>query len=167
MALKIDGLINIKKIIQETQGKAFTKGGLNKMGARVVATMKNNISKGISPIEGNGRFPGYKDVSKYPSKVQKRFPDKKARPVNLKLTGEFLDSLGHESKAGKNAAIIIGYPPDQALKEEGHRDGANGQLKRPTIPNANESFSVKIMNDLIDDLKEAVNKYFKQTKLTK
>ena len=161
MPLKITGLKNIQKVIQDAQSEAFTQAELKNMGARVTSNMREMISKGISPIQGKGRFPAYKDPSKYPGK------QKAPRPVNLELSGDFLKSLYAKGKTGKNPQIEIGYPPDQALKEKGHRDGANGQKKRPTIPERNEKFAVSIVNDLIDDMSNAVNKYFRKEKLTK
>lgn len=161
MALKITGIKNIQKVIENTNEKAFTQAELKKIGNSVTDNMRDFISKGISPIQGKGRFPAYKNPKSYPGKK------KNARPVNLELSGDFLKSLYSKGKTGINPQIEIGYPPDEALKEKGHRDGANGQKKRPTIPDGNEKFAVTIVNDLIDGMAEAVNKYFKKEKLTK
>lgn len=162
MAIKLNGIKNIEKVIRETQGKAFTKSELDKMGARVVSTMKDKISKGISPIQGKGRFPAYKNPARYPGKK------KRQRPVNLNLSGDFLNSLYSEGKSGSSPKIDIGFDNTESyLKELGHRDGTNGQPKRPILPQGNETFLVTILNDLIDDAQSAVNKYFKKSKLIK
>lgn len=104
--------------------------------------MLDLISKGISPIKGNGRFPAYKDAKKYPGKR------KSARPVNLKLSGDFLNSLQARVKKFKDGfGFVIGYFDNLSkLKEQGHREGANKQRKRPSIPEIDkrEQFAERI-----------------------
>jgi hypothetical protein len=101
------------------------------VGVEVIEAMKALIAKGSSPIEGKGKFPAYKDPDRYPGKRKPK------RPVNLKLTGKFLDSLRakvYQSRSGFGTEI--GYLQSQQHKEQGHREGANGQPKRPSLPSA-------------------------------
>jgi hypothetical protein len=119
------------------------------IGEEVTQEMQNLISKGISPIEGSGRFPGYKrqdDPKGYPLSVTNQFPDKKQRPVNLRLSGDFLNALDHKVKRdGSNYKTEIGYfDSEQAVKERGHREGANSQPKRPTLIKGDEKPAQRI-----------------------
>lgn len=88
------------------------------------------------------------------------------RPVNLFLTGKFLQSLTFTvAKVGKGAKIEIGYfQPKQAVKEQGHREGANGQPKRPTLPRKGESWAQTIQLDIMRILREAIVKATKAAK---
>ena len=153
------------------------KSAKQEIGDVIVDEMKDLISKGISPIEGKGRFPAYKwaaarkdvvdtvnrftkgqkgkDVralkseakraysNKYPFSVQNEFPDKRPRPVNLFLSGEFMESL--KSKV-RNGQLFVGFFEKRSTQfEQGHREGVNGQPKRPIIPIDDERFSTTIV----------------------
>lgn len=120
--------------------KPIDQDTADEIGQEVVREMKDQISKGISPIKGNGRFPRYKNPDKYPKRK------KPNTPVNLYLGGEFQDSLTHESKQSKSGykTEIFYEGSDQDDKESGHREGVHGQPKRPTIPQGTEDFSERI-----------------------
>lgn len=140
------------------------KEDLRTLGNQVVTEMKKFISRGVSPIRQAGRFPEYKTPERYPRRVQRKYPDKKNRPVNLKLSGKFLDDLKVTSiRLGSNPSFNIGYSSSLSKqKEQGHREGANGQLKRPTIPNNNEEFVVSIQKIITDEMIRRINKTFNQ-----
>jgi hypothetical protein len=115
-------------------GRPLDRAEAKELGDRVVAVMKERISRGFPPIRGGGfptRFAKYKNPDKYPGK-------KKAHtPVNLHLKGKFLEALVHKVISRKDGyATQIYYADGQDVKEKGHRLGANGQPKRPTIPAA-------------------------------
>jgi hypothetical protein len=58
--------------------------------------IKDSISKGISPVEGEGRFQGYSDSYLEQIKKQTGYlkgSGKRKRPVNLFVTGTMLNSL--------------------------------------------------------------------------
>lgn len=85
-------------------------------------------------------------IKGYPYTVQKKFPAKKPRPVNLFLSGKFLRAL-KEFVVGTNeeAKLSIGFEDFLAEQiEEGHRVGWLGQGKRPIIPQGNERFAQRI-----------------------
>jgi hypothetical protein len=140
------------KIIREFKKtvnlKKIRKPQLDKIGIGLVDLMKDNIRKGISPITGK-RFPKYKNAKKYPGLVRKRFPNKRTRPVNLHLSGDFLRALKSTGSPGKKPKVRIYFTGRKnILKEIGHRRGAGGQPKRPVIPIRNEDFSRKIRQKL-------------------
>lgn len=98
----------------------------------------------------------------YPYSVQKKYPSKKPRPVNLFLSGDFLSNLSYKlGLNGKKRVIEIGYfDALSAKKEQGHREGVNGQPSRPTIPKGGESFNETIKLDIMRILKQAMKKAF-------
>lgn len=115
----------------------------------------NLISKGISPIEGNGRFPAYKDKKKYPGKK------KPPRPVNLKLSGKFLRGF----KVVLKSINIIEYGFFSKYGddlESGHREGQNKQAKRPTIPKSNEKLAKSLELLILKIYRQYVNEYLRK-----
>lgn len=150
---------------------------LEGIGNGVIAEMRLLISKGISPIKGAGRFPAYKWAgvkflarksgtkkkqadrqfqSKYPYSVQDEFPQKKERPVNLTLSGEFLNNLIVKVK---NKVIEIGFFEAPWTKyEQGHREGSNGQPPRPIIPISGEEFSPSIYRRLVKTIQSVFDR---------
>lgn len=148
--------------------KSLKKSELQTIGDAVVEEMKVLIAKGISPIKGDGRFPAYKWASaksvarksgskkknvnrqfqnKYPYSARKDFPAKRERPVNLKLSGNFLKNLIAKIS---NRTIEIGFFEEPWTKyEQGHREGVNGQPPRPIIPIPGEEFSPSIYRRLV------------------
>lgn len=123
-----------------------------KLARRIIKEMKADIAKGINPITfGDRRFPAYKNPRKYPGRR------KGARPVNLKLTGAFLKSLQFqlERVARDNYDVVLGFFDSLSRKkEEGHRDGANRQPKRPIIPEGNERFNARIQDIIVQIIDE-------------
>ena len=121
--------------------------------------MLDLISKGISPIEGQGRFPGYKNPKEgYPATVKTSFGSKRPRPVNLTLSGKFLRRLIARPK-GKFTVEIGFFDKYGKDLEQGHREGTNGQLKRPIIPQTGERFVNSIRLGMIKMIREAVQEF--------
>lgn len=152
------------------------------VGQAAIAEIRTLVRKGISPIAGAGRFPAYKWVGRanaalkiarrltkerrkdaraiansiksrrYPYSVQGEFPDKRERPVNLNLSGEFLDSL---RATPTSTGVAIGFDNELSeLKESGHREGVNDQPRRPIIPQGREQFSPSIYRRIVDVVRE-------------
>jgi hypothetical protein len=105
-----------------------------------------------------------KQKKAYPFSVQKEFPGKKPRPVNLLLSGDFLRSLDFNTVTnGKVRSVVMVFFDKLSIKKEsGHRKGVNGQPKRPIIPAKNsESWNETITRDIFKILKQAIDRYFK------
>ena len=170
---KVDGtaiknlIKKLKKLrapVDKTTAKKAAKGTLKEM--------KKLIASGTSPIRGNGKMPRYH--GSYAAQIKKkgyvsvkgRKYDKKMRPVNLKLTGKFLDNLkSRVIKVSSGFGISIGYrKKSEKLKERGHREGHNNQRIRPTIPQENrgEEFALRIQREFITILNEAIGKITKK-----
>jgi hypothetical protein len=133
--------------------KPITRKDAEEVGDGVVTEMKNLITKGVSPIEGNGRFEGYKNPKKYPGKRKPK------TPVNLTLSGDFLDALSYstvQSPSGYGTKIFY-QGSKENKKEEGHREGANGQKKRPTIPLNGETFAARIQRVFAEIYNKRIN----------
>ena len=100
----------------------------------------------------------------YPYSVQKDFPNKRPRPVNLFLSGDFLSNLTYAlGRIGKKQVITIGFFDELSKKKEsGHRVGVNGQPKRPIIPDSTESFSQIIKLDILKIMKDVIKRAAKR-----
>lgn len=129
---------------------------LNEIGQTILEEMQASIEQGSSPIKGRGKFPRYKNPDKYPG-------DRKPhRPVNLYLTGQMLSSLRYSINKAKVAVRIFYANRKAQLKELGHREGANGQPSRPTIPNDDEALNQTISKRV----QELINQAVRQASLT-
>lgn len=137
-------------------GAGMTRTQASAVGKTVVAMMLDLILAGQSPIKGRGAFPKYKNPKKYPGDL------KPHSPVNLFLSGKFLNSLKSQVyQRGKGYAVEIGYFTKlSAKKEQGHREGANGQPRRPTIPKLDkrERFTDEIQNAARAIILDAIKK---------
>lgn len=156
-------VIDVSKLQKDLENGVKSKGDLSKLksssikslGQLIIDQMLDLIASGISPITGQ-RFQAYKNPVKYPA-------DRKSqRPVNLRLTNQFLNSLVFKFKTGKKPTITIEFDNSFAEdKESGHRDGVGGQPKRPIIPNKSEGFSQGIISALRLLLTKVVDKDLK------
>jgi hypothetical protein len=138
--MPIDITADLEKAIREGLDlKRLKKREMDFVARAIIFEMKQNISKGISPITGK-RFPAYKNPARYPG------DQKPQRPVNLYLTGDFLDNLAYKIELGTKPKVLIGFwDQESILKEKGHREGANTQPKRPIIPIGGETFSKRLL----------------------
>lgn len=168
LTVKQQQIEKLKEKLRKLQSPV-DKNTASAIGALVVKEMSDMISKGISPIEGAGRFPAYKAQAGQKNKkgTRKGYPyntrqfkegKKKDRPVNLYLTGDMMKDLTYEPIEVKGSwRTEIGYfEIDSILKEIGHRDGVNGQPKRPTLPQGQEGFAQRIQRILFRIYQERV-----------
>ncbi len=145
--------------------KPVTQADARTISKQALSEMKSMISRGLSPIKGPGiqtRFPRYKNPDKYPGKKKPK------SPVNLELSGaQMRDLKSTVVKAAAGYAVEIYYTDgtdkngvSSKIKEQGHREGANGQPKRPTIPmkKLGESFASSIQNVYLKVLGSAISR---------
>lgn len=209
-----DDLLRYLAFIQDSLDERVAR----KIGDKVVDEMIHMIKRGISPIEGKGRFPEYKwatfrkalkkeqgrinrelrrnkqklfvlrrmnqrqllvrqkeEARRGLSGVTGRYPfteeairaGKKPRPVNLTLHGDFLNALqarvtGAGVELGLEVGFFEGWTDDKGVeaytKEEGHREGANGQPRRPVIPIGTEDFAQRIQNAIWEIIEEEIDR---------
>lgn len=155
--------IDLKKAIQdlgiEIKGsatRAVKKAVLEEAGDRMIELIRGYALTGVSPISGNGKFPAYR--GSYRDRIKRgQIPGKSLTPVNLELTGDFLTNLTREVLPDKT--LLIGFDDELSQKkEQGHREGANGQAKRPIIPVKDEVYKKKIMDVYYSAVTAAIEK---------
>jgi hypothetical protein len=156
--------VSTEAIIKKLGGlKAIiTKKDADEIGRNCVEAMLEMIGKGTSPIQGNGRFPRYKNKLRYPGKANNK-RGKLNSPVNLKLTGQFLNALNYKvMKTKEGYSVSIGFDDRLAQKkEQGHREGVNGQPERPTIPQPKngETFARLVQQEYLTVIEAAVKRF--------
>ena len=172
---KIKAKINMSKLKSDLQREMKTETRLamqkvspsdrTKIGQALIDIMKEQIAKGMSPIQGWGRFPKYKWVGKalahlkYPASVRHKFPGKRDTPVNLSLSGKFLKAL---KPRATTTGVEVGFFDSKYSKyEQGHREGANDQPERPIIPINEEAFTRNVYQRLVDAAAEIIARRFK------
>ena len=162
----------------ELELKRNNKKAIKTVSQSTINRMKDLISKGISPIQGRGRFPAYKGnvasrTSKtkkgYPYNVKDSFPDKKITPVNLKLSGDFLDNLDFKQQdtQTQNTSEIGFFDQTSIDKELGHRTGHNKQGKRPIIPIGSEQIAVSIQREVLKEFSASLDSTIERVDKTK
>lgn len=113
----------------------------NALGKTVAEEALENISQGLSPVRGYGRFEAYKDRKKYPGDL------KPARPVNLWLSGAMLKAYWYRLGRQKDS-IEVGMVRGSASdieKAQHHQDGTEHMAQRKIVPGEGEEWSVSIM----------------------
>lgn len=215
-----DDLLRYTAFVQESLDAKTA----DRIGKAVTAAVLDLVAKGISPIEGAGRFPAYKWAAlrnqlrkavgkqlgahakkqfvvrrrmnqrqllahtkeenrkaklsdahefggRYPFTEEALQAGKKPRPVNLKLHGDFLKALRAEvTGTAGDYGIEIGFFPgsrdrkgvEAYLKEQGHREGANGQPERPIIPVGTEDFAQTVQEVIWGIIEEAMDEAAKK-----
>lgn len=156
----------LRKLIQEMPLKVAVASN-REIAKTIRQKILDLVSRGISPIEGKGRFPGYSastsDKKRYPDTVKGKFPSKRRRPVNLELSGKFLRSL--KSYVKTRNVIEVGFLDKYGKDlEQGHREGAKGQPQRPIIPSGSEQFALSIKAVIIKIYRDSVLDYLKKNK---
>lgn len=156
----------IQKLLNDVPKKAALTSN-RKIADAIRVKMLSLISKGISPIDGNGRFDAYKPNTKqrkrYPDTVKGKFPAKRRRPVNLNLSGKFLRALKAFPKSIN--VITVGFFSEYGeTLEQGHRTGANGQAERPIIPINGEGFTKVIRTEILKLYRESILEVLKRSR---
>jgi hypothetical protein len=170
--MAIDVKINTSKLTTRIKNITATKVGLNKqqaqdIGSIVANRMKELISSGSSPIAGKGNFSAYRGG--YRKRIQSgRISGKSLSPVNLKLSGKFLNSLRSLAPKLQSGSFLprVGFDKrfdrDADDKEQGHREGHNNQAQRPIIPEGKETLRRSIFDSIKAQVTEYLEKNLKQ-----
>lgn len=134
VTVKLGALSAIKKLRLPKYSK--------QVGELAVELSKELIASGTSPVRKFGRFVEYsgqrnrraagksRSTSKehgYPFSVQSKYPDKKVRPVNLKLSGDMLEAFTFKTTA--TGALIGVFDQEQKKKAVLHNNGGRVELK--------------------------------------
>lgn len=150
MAVKLSFEVKLTAALEKLLGDElkFVDGKTaDEVGETVTKEMKKRIAAGQSPIDGKGKFERYTNPKRYPG------TKKPKSPVNLKLSGSFLDALTWEKKPGQygEETLVFYRGAREEIKEKGHREGAGGQPERPTLPTEEgEKFHTTIKKSYVD-----------------
>lgn len=165
MGLKVKVSLPIRDDVVKGLNSVSTQ---KKIGNEVVAAIKALIATGQSPVRGFGRFEEYSasrnrrqgKASGYPFSVQRQFPGKKLKPVNLFLSGDMIDDL---QARPNGASIPIGFSnKEQADKAVKHNSGDKVPIRRILPNHRGEEFTVGITRLIRDLYAEALNKLLKK-----
>lgn len=139
------------------------------LGETFTSLAKDMISKGISPVRGHRKFESYnaQNTGKkgYPYNIMRQYASKRARPVNLYLSGSMLNGYSWRSKPGQ--LIEVGYvnvSGVDAIKAQVHNDGTRNIPARPTVANKpGQQFAVAIMRELISVYRKRLEDIIKKS----
>lgn len=149
------------------------------IGGYIIHETKRMIARGQSPVRDIGRFVAYKaqqikkKASKdskprgYPYDLMDRYPDKKVRPVNLKLSGDMLNAMEQRFNFSAQEVTVGIFDQKQALKAETHNRGTQEPRvpKRPFLPtDAMIGFAESIQRGIISIVKKRIASIIKATK---
>jgi hypothetical protein len=142
-------LQEVPKIIKENYVQEITSGSSSDELIRII---RETIKKGLSPVNGWGRFEKYSQS--YREKIKEGYlGDKKVSPVNMTLTGKMLDSLRLFVRNGK---ALLQFDDKKALW---HNDGTNKLPERKLLPTgSSDKFNKRITDLLVSALKKAAAK---------
>ena len=142
----------------------FSRSFAEQVSSVVKHHIKRSIAVGKSPVQGVGRFPGYKAVETnkklrkvkkgggkiskvgYPYSVQSQFPSKKVRPVNLFLSGKYLSDLDHKISVRKKSLTIGFFRGLSKKKAQTHNEGLHPKVpQRKHLPTGkDERFTASV-----------------------
>jgi hypothetical protein len=154
MGVKIKtNLFAMYKVIGDVN-KAFQKEvSSGALGKELISATTNLIKKGISPVEGKGRFQKYS--KSYTEDIKAGYVKDKdsPRPVNLTQTGDMLASLEVKTISGKP------YLTMSDKKSAWHNKGGGKLPQRQMLPTEKgELFTQRIQQIIIKALKSAAKK---------
>lgn len=140
---------SVKKVKDSIRRESFDE---------LIEAIKNVIRKGISPVEGAGRFTRYSES--YRDAIKKGYEvvsDKqgKVSPVDMTLSGDMLRSL--KSKPGDEGRVL----EFEDEKADYHNNQGAGKAKtiRRLLPTENgEKFSNVVQNKFVKAVKDLVKK---------
>ena len=122
--------------------------------ATLGAEIDKQISKGVSPVQGQARYGDYKPSYKASIKAGYQGTVKRVRPVNLTVTGDLRKS--QKLKADKDK-ISVAYTDEKA---KWHNEGTAKMVRRPLLPTVpGEVFSRVITKFLLDKAKKVLTQF--------
>ena len=151
-------LKNLKQLIPNIR-KTYVRKVRSGIGNQII---KKNISKGLSPVKGKGRFQKYSDSYKDKIKFDPvlKAVGKKVSPVNLRVSGQMLSTFF--TKVIKDS-LLIGFT--DPLSEIHDQKGAGAsQVKRRMLPTEpGEEFKPSISRWIRNQLEKAVREVLART----
>jgi hypothetical protein len=120
----------------------------------------STIKRGISPVQGGGRFKRYSDsyrdaISKASGEAKKK--EGQLSPVNMTLTGEMNNSL-EAKKSSKSGAVTIQFDDPKAYFHNNSGAGNSRAIRRLLPDRKGERFSRNIQEKILETFKELARK---------
>lgn len=143
---------SVLKITEEVKAKFNDEISSGPIGYELIRTLQDLIRKGISPVEGEGRFQRYSDS--YRKAIKDGSVEKRGvSPVDLYLTGEMLGSLRVIKKNGKTVVEF------EDKKARFHQDGTDKMPIRKVLPEKRgEKFTKRVTQLILKALRAAIKK---------
>lgn len=135
--------------VKKRMNKSFTNG---EFGKKFIKAITSLIKKGISPVEGYGRFDQYSDSYKKAIQAKQIKGKKKISPVNLTKTGAMLKSMSFITRAGK---LFFRYTDKKAIW---HNDGEGNLPIRRIAPQEGESITPRLSQIIRKAFRDAMKK---------
>ena len=148
------------KLVSEVR-KEFRKIGPKKIRERVL----KNLSKGVSPVEGVGKFDKYSDSYKDEIKKGTSFrmiaatPKKRRSPVTLRLVGQLWNSLKLFTTGGFTDKFRLVFDWQDFLADIHNRRGAgkSKKIRRMLPTEKGENFNKDINDTILNKLRQAAS----------
>lgn len=154
MPIKVKTSLKVLKKFNEDVKKEFKEELTNgAVGYELVRTIQDIIKKGLSPVDGVGRFERYSDS--YRSAIKKNVygANKRPSPVSMFLSGEMLGSL---RLVTKNRKLYVEFEDKKAFW---HQYGKGNLPVRKLLPTRMfDRFNKRINQIILKALKVAVAK---------
>ncbi len=172
MAIARTSTVKFKKIFRDIE-RGYRSARFKKdLGKTTVKAAKALIAVGKSPVAGYGRFGAYsgqraqkgikgkgakakkRSAAKrgYPGSVVKEFPQKRARPINLKLSGKLLKAYNWESSGKFSVRVGILSKASNLIKiiSGAHNEGVATKniIQRRHVPQGSEEFAISIQREI-------------------
>lgn len=154
MPIKVKTSLSVlKKFNQDVKVRFNSELKDGVIGYELIRTIQDIIRKGISPVEGEGRFEKYSDS--YRSAIKKGYlgAQKRPSPVSMFLSGEMLGSLRIVERAKK---LFIQFDDKKAFW---HQYGKGNLPVRKLLPTRfSDRFNKRINQLVVTALKNSVKK---------
>ena len=144
-------LAGIQRLLSLLQGDFGSQ-----MGDVITSAVKDQITKGLSPVASVGRYVEYSDSYNHSilSGVYKAY-GKRSRPVNLTLSGKMLGSM-YATKT--DTGIIVGISDPKAVYHDIEGAGKAKTIRRLLPTRKGETFSRPVLQAMMTKLKAIVTK---------
>lgn len=138
------------------RGSAF-KDATKKLGDKIIKILRKRIDAGYSPVTGR-KFKGYSDS--YKKAIRKGYVEGKrsTSPVNLRATGQMLDSLDVEINGDRSLRITIDSPADF------HNKGTDKMPARQIFPDNGRDFSGAVSKEITRIVQNEIVRVFKSSR---
>jgi uncharacterized protein (DUF1330 family) len=124
----------------------------------LVDDIREQITKGISPVAGGGRFKKYSDSYRKAIKArteQTAFKGGKVSPVDMTLSGEMMESLTAKKKTN---TVVIEFEDKKAVYHNNQGAGKSKVIRR-LLPDQNgEKFNRKLLQTMRETVAEILRK---------